>query len=112
MANSGKEQPETTHADRYKTNRNYSVNAYVKGALFVYQLGYLIGEENLSKTLKRYYNEWGFKHPTPNDFIRVAEKVSGAELQWYLNDWTRTTNTIDYAIDNVVGEENHTRVAL
>ncbi len=112
MANSGKEQPETTHADRYKTNRNYSVNAYVKGALFVYQLGYLIGEENLSKTLKRYYNEWGFKHPTPNDFIRVAEKVSGAELQWYLNDWTRTTNTIDYAIDNVVGEENHTRVTL
>ncbi len=44
------------------------------------QLGYIIGQENLDKTLNRYYDEWAFKHPTPNDFIRVAEKVSG--LSW------------------------------
>ncbi len=112
LANSGEEQPETTHSDRYKTNLNYSVNAYTKGALFLYQLGYLIGEDNLSKTLKRYYREWGFKHPTPNDFIRVAEKVSGAELQWYLTDWIKTTNTIDYAIDQVSGEGAQTKVTL
>ena len=36
------------------------------------------------------------KHPTPNDFKRVAEKVSDLELEWYLNDWTRTTNKVDY----------------
>lgn len=42
-----------------------------------------------------------FKHPTRNDFIRVAEKISGLELDWYLNDWTRTTNTIDYGIKSV-----------
>ena len=45
-----------------------------------------------------YYDTWKFKHPTPNDFKRVAEKVSDLELEWYLNDWTRTTNKIDYEI--------------
>src|SRR5690625_861338 len=111
-ANSGQEQPATTHSDRYATNRSYSINAYVKGAIFVEQLGYLIGEENLSKSLKRYYKDWGFKHPTPNDFIRIAEKVSGAELQWYLTDWIGTTNTIDYGIDNVKADGNKTIVTL
>src|SRR5699024_9339260 len=111
-AKSGNEQTEMTHSDRYETNRNYSVNAYIKGAVFLHQLGYLIGEDNLYKTLHRYYDEWGFKHPTPNDFIRIAEKVSGAELQWYLTDWIGTTNTIDYGIENVSSEDDKTKITL
>ncbi|WP_339647879.1 M1 family metallopeptidase [uncultured Salegentibacter sp.] len=113
LANSGMEQPQTTQADRYALNAAYGASAYSKGAVFLAQLGYVIGEDNLDKTLKRYYDEWKFKHPTPNDFIRVAEKVSGAELDWYLNDWTRTTNTIDYGIKEVTeADDNSTKVTL
>ena len=49
--------------------------------------------------MKRYYEEFKFKHPTPNEFKRVAEKVSDLELEWYLNEWTRTPHKIDYGID-------------
>ena len=112
LANSGQEQPLSTHADRYQTNMNYGIGAYSKGSVFLAQLGYVIGEENLAKTLKRYYQEWKFKHPTPNDFIRVAEKVSGAELSWYLNDWTRTTNTVDYSIKSVEAAGNGSEIVL
>ncbi|HEY9185515.1 MAG TPA: M1 family metallopeptidase [Salegentibacter sp.] len=113
LANSGVEQPQTTHADRYSLNAAYGATAYSKGAVFLAQLGYVIGRENLDKTLKRYYQDWKFKHPTPNDFIRVAEKVSGAELDWYLMDWTQTTNQIDYAIKNVEeADENSTKITL
>ena len=112
MATSGKEQPQTTHADRYNTNTGYGIAAYSKGAVFLSQLAYVIGKENLDKTLLRYYKEWSFKHPTPNDFIRVAEKVSGAELDWYLMDWTQTTNTIDYGIIEVLTEDSETKVSL
>ena len=101
LAKSGKEQPLSTHADRYDLNMAYGISAYSKGEVFLAQLGYLIGQENLNKTIKRYYNEYKFTHPTPNDIKRVAEKVSGANLDWYLLDWTLTTNTIDYAIKNV-----------
>ncbi len=101
LAKSGKEQPLSTHADRYELNMAYGISAYSKGEVFLAQLGYIIGQENLNKTIKRYYNEYKFTHPTPNDIKRVAEKVSGANLDWYLLDWTLTTNTIDYAIKNI-----------
>lgn len=101
LANSGKEQPLSTHADRYDENRSYGTASYVKGCLFLTQLQYLIGKENLDQTVKRFYSEFKFKHPTPNDIKRTAERVSGANLDWYLIDWTQTLNTIDYAIKNV-----------
>ena len=112
LVESGKEQPMSTHGDRFEYNMAYSIASYTKGSLFLSQLGYLIGAENLQKTLNRYYDEWKFKHPSPNDFIRVAEKVSGAELSWYLNDWTNTTNTIDYAVKDITTKENVSIVNL
>ena len=112
MAIGGKEQPLSTHADRYSSGQNYAVSAYSKGAVFLAQLGYVIGKENLEKSLKRYYSEFKFKHPTPNDFIRVAEKVSGAELDWYLIDFARTTNTIDYGILGADSDGSSTVVTL
>tara|TARA_R110001592_G_scaffold70737_1_gene216543 strand:- start:2802 stop:4649 length:1848 start_codon:yes stop_codon:yes gene_type:complete len=103
IANSVFEQPQTTHADRYRFRQAYSIAAYYKGEVFLAQLGYIIGEDNLKQTLKTYFNEWVFKHPTPNDFIRIAEKVSDLELDWYLIDFTQTTNTIDYGVKMVEG---------
>lgn len=99
----GKEQPMSTQGDRFDINKAYSVSSYYKGALFLTQLEYLIGTENTRKTLKRYYQDFKFKHPTPNDIMRTAEKVSGANLDWYLTDWTETLNTVDYGIKNVEG---------
>lgn len=112
LAKSGLEQPQSTHSDRYSLNGVYGAAAYTKGSVFLAQLGYIIGQENLQKTLNRYYDEWKFKHPTPNDFIRIAEKVSGAELDWYLIDWTQTTNTIDYAVTGLSQDGEGTTVNL
>lgn len=101
LVESKMEEPQTTHSDRYDKNFAYSIAAYSKGSVFLAQLGYIIGKDALAKTLKRYYADYQFTHPTPNDFIRTAEKVSGAHLGWYLNDFTKTTKTIDYAIESV-----------
>ncbi|MBP9599916.1 MAG: M1 family metallopeptidase [Lutibacter sp.] len=94
-------EPLTTHSDRYHTNTAFSIGSYTKGSIFLLQLSAIIGEEHLKTSLKRYFDEFKFKHPTPNDFKRIAEKVSGIQLDWYLNEWTQTTNTIDYAIAKV-----------
>lgn len=105
LAKSGLEEPQTLHADRFELNFAYGASAYSKGAIFLAQLGYIIGKDNLEKTIKRYYSDFKFKHPTPNDFIRTAEKISGLQLWWYLNYWTQTTATIDYAVKAVDGNE-------
>ena len=98
LANSGVEMPQATNANRYSHNFAYESTAYSKGAVFLGQLGYIIGKEKLFETLRTYYDEWKFKHPRPNDLRVIAERISGLQLQWYLTDWTQTTNTIDYAI--------------
>lgn len=112
LANSGLEQPQSTHADRFDQNRVYSISSYSKGEVFLAQLIYLIGRDNLMKTLKRYYADFKFKHPVPNDVKRTAEKVSGAILDWYLIDWTQTTNTIDYAVKNASENDKGTAISL
>ena len=75
-------------------------------------MSYLIGKDNLLKTLKKYYQDFQFKHPTPNDIKRSAERISGANLDWYLTDWTQTTNTIDYAIKEAKEAADKTVVTL
>jgi len=103
LAKSGVEQPLTTHADRYQYNRAYSASAYSKGAVFIAQLGYIIGQENLTKTLKKYFTDFAFKHPKPMDVVRTAERITDFELDWYLIDFAQTTNTIDYAVKSING---------
>lgn len=112
LALSGKEQPQTTHADRYDLNYAYGISAYSKGSVFLSQLGYIMGQEKLMETLRKYYTDFKFKHPLPNDIKRTAEKVSGMELDWYLTDWTQTTNTIDYSIKEVAEEGENTKIVL
>ena len=112
LATSGVEMPQATNANRYEHNYAYERAAYSKGAVFLGQLGYIIGQDKLFKTLQTYYDEWKFKHPLPNDLRVIAERVSGIQLQWYLTDWTQTTNRIDYAIEAVNAAEKGTEIHL
>ena len=112
LVESGKQEPLTTHADHYHTNRAYGTASYSMGLIFLNQLDYIVGEDVLLSSLKRYYHEWRYKHPTPNDFIRIVEKESGIELNWYLEQWIETTNHIDYAIESVNEEGKKTKVLL
>jgi hypothetical protein len=112
LVDSGKEQPQTTHGDRYEENRPYSISSYVKGSIFLSQLNYVIGKDKLAETIKRYFHDFKFKHPTPNDIKRSAERVSGANLDWYLVDWAQTLNTIDYGIKMVTENGEKTKVSL
>lgn len=101
LHNSGLEEPLTTHADHFQTNYCYGISSYVKGSIFLMQLEYIIGKKAFWKGMRRYHSDWGFKHPTPNDFIRVMEKTSGLELNWFMDLWIGTTQTIDYSIEEV-----------
>ena len=105
LVQSGLEDPMSMHADRFNSNFAYGISAYNKGEVLLAQLRYVIGEENLKKTIKKYFREFEFKHPVPNDIKRTAEIVSGLELDWYLNFWTQTTNTIDYIVKEINDKE-------
>lgn len=94
-----REEPMGTLADFYEKDQAYTLGSYIKGSIFLSQLGYIVGDKLRDKILRTYKTQYQFKHPSPDDFITIAEKVSGIQLKWYLNFWTATTKTIDYSLN-------------
>ncbi len=112
LVKSGKEDPLTTHADHYNYNSAYGASVYSKGAVFVEQLGYIVGAPVRDNILLEYYRQWRFKHPNAADFMRIAEKVSGMKLDWYKEYWINSTRTIDYSIDSLWQDGSVTKVRI
>lgn len=112
LAASKFDEPMSTHSNQYATNYAYNTNSYYKGAVFLRQLGYIVGESTIDKILLEYYRKWRFKHPDPNDFMRIAEKVSGMQLQWYKQYILNTLKTVDYGIDSLWEEKGVSKIRL
>ena len=112
LANSEFQEPLSTHSDFYNLNYVYGVNAYSKGSVFLNQLGYIIGSEKLKSGMKKYFELWKFKHPTPTNFKKVMERESNLELDWYFEQFIETVNTIDYAIYSVMEEGDKTKILI
>ena len=106
------QEPLTTHADHFETNVGYSIASYSKGAIFMEQLGYLVGAAMRDKILLEYFNQWHFKHPNSSDLVKIAEDMSGIKLDWYKEYWCNTTKTIDYGIDSLWEEGGVSKVRL
>ncbi len=100
-AGSDLDEPVSTHADHFTTNRAYGIGAYTKGSIFLEQLQYIVGKKHFAAGMLRFFDEWKFKHPNPNDFIRVMEKESGLELDWYKEYMVNTIKYPEYAIDTI-----------
>ncbi|MEY3538854.1 MAG: hypothetical protein RL188_271 [Bacteroidota bacterium] len=112
LAKSGYEEPMSTHADHFNTNYAYSSAAYSKGGTFLGLLGYVMGEAKRDQLMLNYYNTWKFKHPNANDFIRVAEKTSGLQLQWLKEYWVNSTKTIDYGLNDIQVSGNAALISI
>ncbi len=106
------QEPMTTYADYFSTNRAYGSSSYSKGSVFLVQLGYIVGDQVLDKILLQYYREWRFKHPNADDFFRVAEKVSNIQLDWYQDFWIKSIKKIDYGIDSLWEVNGKTKIRL
>jgi len=112
LARSGKEEPLTTHADRYKTNTAYGVASYSKGELVLAQLGGVVGPEVRDAALRRFYAEYSFLHPGPADFARTVERTAGMELDWYFKYLVETTEKVDVAVVDVTWSNDTVQVEL
>ena len=108
----GIEEPAGWLGDHHDNGTAYSFASYYKGELFLVQLGYIIGEQNLALVMKEFYNQWHLKHPTDRDFMHIAQKISGMDLQWFQHYWINTTKTIDYGIKDIKYGEFNTTVTL
>ncbi len=79
------------------------------GTLVYYKPGYglrllrdeVIGAERFDEAFKTYIKYWAYKHPTPNDFFRTIENVTGENLSWFWRGWFQYNWKLDQSIDKV-----------
>ena len=61
----------------------------------------VVGPVAFDKGLRTYIRRWAYKHPTPMDFFRTMEDVSGRKLDWFWREWFFETPGFDQAINAV-----------
>jgi hypothetical protein len=67
-----------------------------------------LGEEKMDAVMQQYFDEWKFKHPSPNDFRKIVEEETGKDLSWFFNDLINSTKKLDYKIIFSHRQENGT----
>jgi len=77
-----------------------SSRTYSKGAIVLHMLRGVIGDSLFYKTLQTYANDTAlaYKNATTEDFQRVAEQVSGKNLNYFFAEWIYGENYPKYQI--------------
>ena len=81
---------------------NLGILAYFKpGEGLTMLRNQILGPERFDFALRTYIDRWAFKHPTPDDFFRTIENVSGEDLNWFWRSWFINNWQFDQAISTV-----------
>ena len=62
----------------------------------------ILGPEAFDAGFKAYIRRWAYKHPTPTDFYRTMDDVSGQRLDWFWREWFVEDDHFDQAVDTVL----------
>ncbi len=81
----GTQAPLMTPADRINAGALGAMAYRKPGAVLLALRNHVVGPAVFDEALREYARRWAFKHPTPGDFFRTMENVSGKDLSWY---WT------------------------
>ena len=79
------------------------------GSALYYKPGYaldllrndILGKERFDYAFQLYIKRWAYKHPTPWDFFRTMENVSGEDLGWFWKGMFIDNYKLDQAITDV-----------
>ena len=65
----------------------YSDESYTCGALILYALQKEVGDETFFKILQTYTERYKYGNAGTDEFVAVAEEVSGKDLRSFFDDW-------------------------
>ncbi|GJG85841.1 peptidase [Gemmatimonadetes bacterium T265] len=71
------------------------------GAVLLALRNAVVGPETFDRAMREYVRRWAFRHPTPGDFFRTVENVSGQNLSWYWRSFWYTTDVLDIGVEGV-----------
>ncbi|HEY6826379.1 MAG TPA: M1 family metallopeptidase, partial [Gemmatimonadaceae bacterium] len=98
---SGRQSPVMTPADRIDPDALGAMAYRKPGAVLLALRSAVIGRDAMDRSMREYVRRWAFKHPTPADFFRTVENVSGQDLGWFWRAFFYGTDVLDIAVDGV-----------
>jgi len=97
----GKQSPLMTPPDRIDPDALGAIGYRKPGAVLLALRDNVIGRETMDRAMREYVRRWAFKHPSPGDFFRTVENVSGEDLSWFWRAFFYGTDVLDIALDGV-----------
>lgn len=94
------DQPLDLPAPEY-TGINYGTIVYGKAPVIFDYLRECIGTEEFDKAMKVYYNQFKFKHPSPEDLFNTLSSQTGFNLDTFKAVLVSSTRHMDYKISSV-----------
>ncbi len=100
-ARAGIEVPLMRPTDYVENGYARVVAAYLKPAVLLHTLRWIMGEETFDQAYRSYARSWAYRHPAPWDFFRMMETAADRDLDWFWTPWFYGTETLDLAVRSV-----------
>lgn len=79
----------------------YGVEAYAKPSSALWALRSILGNDTFYKAYRTYIHRWAYRHPSPYDFFRTFNDVTGQDLDWFFQPWFFSREKLDQSVANV-----------
>ncbi len=103
LAIAGYDEALDTYHDHFREGATSGL-VYSKGEAVLDMLQYMFGRDLFDDAMRRYLEQWKFRHPSTRDFEHVMERTTGMRLDWFFNQWINSTKRLDYALDGIRSE--------
>ncbi len=92
---------------------NMGLQYYKTGMFLLLLRKHVLGPKRFDDSFKEYIHRWAYKHPSPDDFFRTMEDVSGEDLGWFWRSWVLNNWKLDQAVTDVsYVEDNYENGAI
>ena len=95
----------------YNPTEMFGKLVYNKGAWVLHMLRKEVGDNQFFKILKEYYKIYKYKNASTFDFIDIAEKISGKDLNQFFKQWVfegKGKIKIEYSFKNITNDNKKT----
>lgn len=86
---------------KFRNRGDYSRNSYTRPQLTLIALERLVGEETMARIMRTYVDRFKFRHPSSEDFFKIANEVTGQDLGWFWDEFFRGTGSLDYGVSQL-----------
>jgi hypothetical protein len=105
------DQPLNTPSPKYWPV-NYGSIVYCKSAIIFDYLRAYLNTAEMDNIMQKYFQEWKFKHPYPDDLKNTFTKSTGKNLDWFFEDMIKTSKKLDYKIINKKTEGDSIKITI